>query len=327
MQTITINPKLVLVPVALRTRSHAPQKEVVAELAENIKHHGQQQPIGVYALDEADDDGHEYALSYGEHRLEACKELGIEVRAEVKEKPKNDTQAILQAFSENEAREALNPMDRLNVAKLLIANGKIGKKTPTQKDVAGLMGLQEAEVSRLMKLDKLSEFEKMALSAGNMNMFQANALLAISDEKKRMEVAEKVVASTIALATKTEISEENLPAGHKCWTAAAIIDTARRIAAQAEKQPKVTTTTTNGEKEEKVVVTKEIHVQRRMVDVISALQYAIDTAEIADTVTDVGTVCNLLLEFAKATGDGKDVGATEVFDGFLGVKEKKASRK
>ena len=117
----------------------------IAGLKASISRSGQRVPILVRPLE-----GERYSLIYGRRRLEACRELGIKVRAIVTEM--DGDQALRDQLLENQERRDLSFIERALVAAALLNGDHLGETERTNKGVAEVLGLTEAGVSQLLSV-------------------------------------------------------------------------------------------------------------------------------------------------------------------------------
>jgi ParB family chromosome partitioning protein len=115
----------------------------IAGLRESIAGHGQRVPILVRPLD-----AERYGLIYGRRRLEACRDLGIKVRAIVTEM--DGDQALRDQLLENQERRDLSFVERAMVAAALLHGDHLAETDRSNKGVAEVLGLTEAGVSQLL---------------------------------------------------------------------------------------------------------------------------------------------------------------------------------
>lgn len=117
----------------------------IAGLKASISRSGQRVPILVRPLE-----GDRYSLIYGRRRLEACRDLGIKVRAIVTEM--DGDQALRDQLLENQERQDLSFIERALVAAALLNGDHLGETERTNKGVAEVLGLTEAGVSQLLSV-------------------------------------------------------------------------------------------------------------------------------------------------------------------------------
>lgn len=114
-------------------------------LKASISRNGQRVPILVRPLE-----GDRYSLIYGRRRMEACRGLGIKVRAIVTEM--EGDQALRDQLLENQERRDLSFIERALVAAALLEGDHLGDAERTNKGVAEVLNLTEAGVSQLLSV-------------------------------------------------------------------------------------------------------------------------------------------------------------------------------
>ncbi|WP_112309839.1 plasmid partitioning protein RepB [Pseudogemmobacter bohemicus] len=114
-------------------------------LAESIRASGQRVPILVRPISDG-----RYGLIYGRRRLEACRILGIRVRAIVTET--DDRHALQDQLIENQDRRDLSFIERALVATALLDGDHFSDGERTNRAVAEILGLTEAGVSQLLSV-------------------------------------------------------------------------------------------------------------------------------------------------------------------------------
>lgn len=120
----------------------------VEDLKASIQQSGQRVPILLRPID-----GGRYRLIYGRRRLEACRELGIKIRAIVTEL--DDSQALQDQILENQDRRDLSFIERALVASALLDGTHLGDDMRSNKGVAEIMNLTEAGVSQLLSVVRI----------------------------------------------------------------------------------------------------------------------------------------------------------------------------
>ena len=126
---------------------HAFQDEAFQALKRSIAEHGQDQPILVrpHATEAA-----AYEIAYGRRRREACRELGIRVKARIK--ALSDGELLRAMVRENEEREVLSLYERgAFVRRLAEGEGLSVRK------LAAMLGLSPGYISRLIRLPMLPQ--------------------------------------------------------------------------------------------------------------------------------------------------------------------------
>ncbi|HNW93976.1 MAG TPA: ParB/RepB/Spo0J family partition protein [bacterium] len=178
-------------------------EEALRELADSISRHGLLAPLVVRPK------GDTFELIAGERRFRALKLLERpEALAFVRNA--DDTASMALAITENIQREELNPLEIAYAYQMLADEGL------THQDIAARVGKSRAGVSNQIRLLKLPEAVRMALRSGQLEMGHARALVAIEDETRMAELAQKVMERGL-----TVRQTEELVAGRKAARAAA----------------------------------------------------------------------------------------------------------
>jgi len=120
----------------------------IESLKTSISKNGQRVPILVRPLE-----GDHYSLIYGRRRLEACREIGIKVRAIVTEV--EGDQALRDQLLENQERRDLSFIERALVAAALLDGDHLTEPERTNKGVAEVLNLTEAGVSQLLNVVRM----------------------------------------------------------------------------------------------------------------------------------------------------------------------------
>jgi len=114
-----------------------------APLIESMEKHGQHHPVLGRAINGAD--GYDVELIYGARRLFAARELGIPLLVGLQ--VVSDREAIVEMDIENRGRQDISPYERgLSYARWLRAG-----LFQTQTEIASVLGVSEAQVSRLLR--------------------------------------------------------------------------------------------------------------------------------------------------------------------------------
>jgi len=152
------------------------EKKDLADLSSSIKEHGILQPLMV----NKESDGR-YELIAGERRLRASKIAGLkEVPVMVKEV--GDFDKLQLAIIENVQRANLNPIEEAKSFDRLVKEFDM-----THEDVAKKIGKSRSFVSNTLRLLKLPDEIKEAVSDGRVSAGQSRSLVSLSgDEQKRL---------------------------------------------------------------------------------------------------------------------------------------------
>ena len=169
----------------------------VEGLRDSISKNGQRVPVLVRPLE-----GVRYSLIYGRRRLEACRELGIKVRAIVTDL--EGDQALRDQLLENQERRDLSFIERALVARALLEGDHLHGAERTNRGVAEVLNLHEAGVSQMLSVvrkvgDDLIQAIGAAPGIGRPRW---------EDLKKVLETSKIHYASLVAIAhaSKTEHS-------------------------------------------------------------------------------------------------------------------------
>ena len=170
-------------------------------LAESIKENGLLQPVTVRKA------GNNYELIAGERRYRACLLNGQkDIEAIILDK--NDDESANLALVENLQREDLNAIEQALAMKRIMRNEKI-----TQNELAERLGYRQSTVANKLRLLKLPEYIKKAISQNVITERHARALLNV-DEENLKEVYDTIVSRKYNV-SKTEEYIRELTAKHK----------------------------------------------------------------------------------------------------------------
>lgn len=196
-------------------------------LKASIQKNGQRVPILVRPLD-----GDHYSLIYGQRRLEACRELGVKVRAIVTEV--EGGQALRDQLLENQERRDLSFIERALVAVALLDGDHLQDSERTNKGVAEVLNLTEAGVSQLLNVVR-SVGEDVILSVG----------AAPGIGRPRWEELKKVLASgdvskaeLVKVAELAREDEATEPDARSDRAFLAVLAAAKRAAASSLAEPR-----------------------------------------------------------------------------------------
>jgi ParB family chromosome partitioning protein len=140
------------------------------ELAESIRTQGVMQPILVRPI-EAAPGAPAYEVIAGERRLRAAKLAGLDTLPVLVRKVPDQVAAVM-ALIENIQREDLNPLEEAQGVQRLIEEFRL-----THEDAAQAIGRSRSATSNLLRLLNLVPAVRQMLSAGDLDMGHARALL------------------------------------------------------------------------------------------------------------------------------------------------------
>lgn len=170
--------------------------EKLEELASSIERHGLIQPIVLRAS------GKGYEIVAGERRWRAARLVGLkEVPCIVKEL--TDEENMLLAIIENMQREDLNPIEEAEGLKKMIDTYGL-----TQEQVSYSVGKSRPYITNSLRLLKLPGKVQELAAEGKLSTGHARALAAIKDQKKQIELANRVVEEGLSVRQIEKLSKE-----------------------------------------------------------------------------------------------------------------------
>ncbi|MBE5396084.1 ParB/RepB/Spo0J family partition protein [Brevibacillus borstelensis] len=189
------------IPVAdIRPNPYQPRKEfessAIEELAQSIKEHGIIQPLIVRKSIKG------YELVAGERRLRAAKSLGLKKVAAVV-KDYSDQQLMEIALIENLQRENLNPLEEAEAYEKLISHHSY-----TQEQLAKKIGKSRPHVANMLRLLQLPEQIRKMVSASDLSMGHARALLGVEKEELQLQLAKEAVKKGLSVRQLEELVKQ-----------------------------------------------------------------------------------------------------------------------
>lgn len=182
-------------------------QEKLKELASSIKREGVVQPIIVSPS------GDNYQLVAGERRWWAAK------MAELKEIPAlvrrvTDREMFEISLIENIQREDLNPIEEAQAFQRLMKEFNL-----TQEELADHLGKTRSTVANILRLINLPEEIKEFVSGKLISAGHARVLLSIPGEKKRIDLARKILKEKLTVRETEDIVErlkvKGIPSGKR----------------------------------------------------------------------------------------------------------------
>lgn len=175
-----------IVPNPNQPRSHFDEKGI-EELADSIQQHGLLQPIIVRP------NGKKYQIIAGERRFQACKKLNLKT-VPVKIMDVDEVDTLKLALIENLQRTDLNPIEEAKgYMELLAASGM------KQTELASAVSKSRSSVTNALRLLDLPEKVQQFISDGQLTSGHGRAILTLSDEEKRISLAEKAVKEQLSV--------------------------------------------------------------------------------------------------------------------------------
>ncbi len=170
----------------LRPNPDQPRKQfnetALRELAASIESQGVLQPI----LAEQSEDG-DYDIIAGERRYRAARIAGL-AQIPVLVRSFSTQEKLEIALIENVHREDLNPIEQAMALKSLQESAGF-----TQDELAKRLGMNRSSVANSIRLLKLPEELREALSAGTLSAGHARALLSLKDREEQLALYRRVV--------------------------------------------------------------------------------------------------------------------------------------
>ena len=180
------------------------REDTLKELADSIRSQGLVQPILVRPLG----DGGQFEIIAGERRWRAAQMAGMhEIASIVRQVP--DQAAIAMALIENIQREDLNPLEEAQALDRLIREFDM-----IHQQAADAIGRSRATVSNLLRLLELGSQLKNLLTARELDMGHARALLGLPTKRQQTEVGLLVAKKALSV-RETEALVRRLLSGGK----------------------------------------------------------------------------------------------------------------
>jgi ParB family transcriptional regulator, chromosome partitioning protein len=176
---------------ALQAGKYQPRKRMEAsalqELAESIREQGVMQPLLVRLVAAG-----KYEIIAGERRFRAATLVGLK-EVPVLVTTANDQAAAAMALIENMQREDLNPLEESQGLARLIEEFSF-----THEQAAKAVGKSRSAITNLLRLSQLSKPVQAMLSAGDIDMGHARALLALPGASQ-VSIAQRVIAQGLSV--------------------------------------------------------------------------------------------------------------------------------
>lgn len=171
------------------------------ELAQSIKEQGLMQPILVRPLA---DDKDRFEIIAGERRFRAAK-LAELTEVPVLIKDVSDQNAAIMALIENMQREDLNPLEEAQGVQRLMHEFDF-----TQEQAAQSIGRSRSGTANLLRLLNLAQPVQTMLTAGDIDMGHARALLGITELAQQILIAHQVVAKRLSVRETEKLVKNTL---------------------------------------------------------------------------------------------------------------------
>jgi ParB family chromosome partitioning protein len=169
--------------------------EKLAELSSSIREHGIIQPL----ILTKDPDQEDYILIAGERRLRAAKLAGLESVPAIVRKV-SDQERLELALIENIQRENLTPLESAEAYQQL--NDEFGL---SHDQIAEQVGKSRTAVTNTIRLLKLPEAIRRAISSAKISEGHGRALLSLNSEKAQLAAFQTIVSHELNVRQTEEL--------------------------------------------------------------------------------------------------------------------------
>jgi ParB family chromosome partitioning protein len=163
------------------------EPEELEQLKASIQEHGILQPIAVRAM------GERYQVIAGERRFRAAQAAGL-AEVPVVVRSASDEEMLELALVENLQRSDLDPIEKAASFKSYL--DRSGK---TQEAASVRLGIDRSTIANMIRLLDLPAEVQGMVRAGLVAMGHARAILAITDPKKQIHIAERVAREGLSV--------------------------------------------------------------------------------------------------------------------------------
>ena len=174
-------------------------EESIAELAQSIQQVGLLQPLLVRKVDDG------YELVAGERRLRAVTSLGMEKVACIVQQDIEDESSAMMALIENLQREDLHYLEEAQCYQKLLETYGL-----TQEELANRLGKSQSSIANKLRLLKLSDEVKAAMTEKRLSDRHARAILKLTDDKQRLDAVEKIAEKGLSVKETEQMVEKTL---------------------------------------------------------------------------------------------------------------------
>ena len=174
-------------------------EESIAELAQSIQQVGLLQPLLVRKVDDG------YELVAGERRLRAVTSLGMEKVACIVQQDIEDESSAMMALIENLQREDLHYLEEAQCYQKLLETYGL-----TQEELANRLGKSQSSIANKLRLLKLSDEVKAAMTEKRLSERNARALLKLTDDKQRLDAVERIAEKGLSVKETEQMVEKTL---------------------------------------------------------------------------------------------------------------------
>ena len=196
--------QLVELPVdKIRPNPYQPRttfdEESIAELAQSIRQVGLLQPLLVRRV------GEQYELVAGERRLRAVTSLGMESVSCIIQQEIVDEASAVMALIENLQREDLHYLEEAQCFSALLETYHL-----TQEQLAERLGKSQSSIANKLRLLKLSDQVKGAMTEAHLSERHARALLRLDGDEARLEMVKKIDERGLSVKDTEKLVEKTL---------------------------------------------------------------------------------------------------------------------
>ena len=149
------------------------------------------------------DDG--YELVAGERRLRAVTSLGMEKVACIVQQDIEDESSAMMALIENLQREDLHYLEEAQCYQKLLETYGL-----TQEELANRLGKSQSSIANKLRLLKLSDEVKAAMTEKRLSERHARALLKLTDDKQRLDAVERIAEKGLSVKETEQMVEKTL---------------------------------------------------------------------------------------------------------------------
>lgn len=174
-------------------------EESIAELAQSIQQVGLLQPLLVRKVDDG------YELVAGERRLRAVTSLGMEKVACIVQQDIEDESSAMMALIENLQREDLHYLEEAQCYQKLLETYGL-----TQEELANRLGKSQSSIANKLRLLKLSDEVKAAMTEKRLSERHARALLKLTDDKQRLDAVGRIAEKGLSVKETEQMVEKTL---------------------------------------------------------------------------------------------------------------------
>ncbi len=173
--------------------------DALGQLADSIRQFGLMQPITVRATS-----GSRYELIAGERRLRACRMLGeSHIKATILHV--SDAEAALMTMAENLQREDLSFFEEAEGYRRLTEELRL-----TQQQLADKLGRQQSTIANKLRLLRLTQEVRDAVTRHSLSERHARALLRLHDEDEQLSVIDSVVLGNLNVQQTEELVDRHV---------------------------------------------------------------------------------------------------------------------